>query len=310
MIYPMKVAIAGGAGGVGSSVAFNLLLRPEPFDVVVIDRRPQKVLSHVMDLEQVVALGGAGSVRAGECADMVDADVLVICAATPLTPNATRLVYLRDNAAIVGAIADALAAAGADWRGVLLMVTNPVDPLCTWTARRLGAARRVLGYTLNDSLRLRTAIGAALDVPAAAVDAWMLGEHGDAAVPVFSRVRAGGEPVALDAGQRAAAHEFVRGWYRRHVALDARRSSTWTSGAGIARMVAALAGDGSEPWVASVLLAGEYGIEDVAVSVPVTLGRGGVHAIHEWELAPDELAGLRGAAEQVRAAAGALQPAR
>ncbi len=53
----MIVAIAGGAGGVGSSLAFNLLVRPEPFDVVVIDRRPQKVLSHVLDLEQLLALG-------------------------------------------------------------------------------------------------------------------------------------------------------------------------------------------------------------------------------------------------------------
>ena len=63
------IAIAGGAGGVGSSLAFNLLLRPEPYDVVVVDRRPQKVLSHVMDLEQVPALAGGASVRAGERGD-------------------------------------------------------------------------------------------------------------------------------------------------------------------------------------------------------------------------------------------------
>src|SRR3954454_7487812 len=98
------------------------------------------------------------------------------------------------------------------------------------------------------------------------------------------------EPVELSAEQRAAAHEFVRTWYRRHVALDSRRSSTWTSGAGIAQMVVALRSGGES--VASVRLQGEYGIEGVSVSVPVALGRGGAETIREWDLAPGELAGL------------------
>ena len=70
-----RVAIAGGAGGVGSSLAFSLLLRPEPFDVVVIDRRPEKVASHVMDLEQVLALGGGPAVSAGAWDELEGVDV-------------------------------------------------------------------------------------------------------------------------------------------------------------------------------------------------------------------------------------------
>jgi malate/lactate dehydrogenase len=296
------VAIAGGAGGVGSSLAFNLLLRPEPYDVVVIDRRPEKVLSHVMDLEQVPALSGGGSVRAGGCDDVAAADIVVICAAAPLTENRSRAVYLRDNAAIVAGLAERLRAA------VVVMVTNPVDALCTRLVERHGLdRRRVLGYTLNDSLRLRTAIGAARGVPSATVDAYVLGEHGDAAVPVFSRVAIHGAPVTLGAEERGAADAFVRTWYRRHVALDSRRSSTWTSGAGAARMVAALRA-GAGVWPASVVLAGEYGISGAAVTVPVALGPGGVERIHEWELAPDELAALRSAADGVRAAAGRAGP--
>ena len=296
------VAIAGGAGGVGSSLAFNLLLRPEPYDVVVIDRRPEKVLSHVMDLEQVLTLGNGGSVRKGGCDDVAGADVVVICAAAPLTENTSRAVYLRDNAAIVAGLAERLGDA------LVVMVTNPVDPLCTRLVERHGLdRRRVLGYTLNDSLRLRTAIAAARDVPAAAVDAYVLGEHGDSAVPVFSRVAVHGERVTLDAAEREQAATFVRTWYRRHVALDSRRSSTWTSGAGAARMVAALVA-GTDLWPASVVLAGEYGISGAAVTVPVALGPGGVERVHEWELAPDELAALRRAAEAVRAAAGPPGP--
>ena len=110
-----------------------------------------------------------------------------------------------------------------------------------------------------------------------------------------------GAPVHPTPEQAAAAEEYFRTWYPRHVALDSGRSSTWTSGLGVARMVAALDGDG-ELWPASVVLDGEYGIEGVAVTVPVTIGRGGAEQIHEWELGPDDLDALRASAEFVRAA--------
>jgi malate dehydrogenase len=151
----------------------------------------------------------------------------------------------------------------------------------------------VVGYSLNDTLRLRTSIAASLGVSVARVEAWVLGEHGDGAVPIFSRVRVDGEPVTLSSTQRDAALDFVGGWYRRHVALDSGRSSTWTSGAGVARMVAALAAGDGEPWVGSVFLEGEYGLNGVALGVPLTLGPRGVERVLEWDLAPAELAALR-----------------
>ena len=258
----------------------------------MIDRRPEKVASHVMDLEQVLGIGGGTSVAAGTCDDLTCGDVLVVCAAASLSANTSRSVYLEENAAIVDGMTERLAG----WDGVVVMVTNPVDPLCARLAMRLGDRRRVIGYTLNDSLRLRTAIGRGLGVPAGDVEAWVLGEHGDGAVPVFSRVRVRGEAVTLDAAQREAAADFVHTWYQRHVALDSGRSSTWTSGAGAARMVAALARGDAEPWVASVLLDGEYGLSGVALGVPVELGPRGVERVVEWELAPDELAALSPAA--------------
>ena len=91
-----------------------------------------------------------------------------------------------------------------------------------------------------------------------------------------------------------------------HVALDSGRSSTWTSGLGVARMVSALDGEG-ELWPASVVLHGEYGIHGVAVTVPVTIGRGGAEQIHEWDLEPGELEALRASAEFVRAAVASVE---
>ena len=299
----VKVVIIGGAGGVGSSVAFNLLLRDEPYDLVLVDLHPNMITSHVMDLEQTLALGSSGAVRGGEEAEALDADIIVVCASVPLRLNNSRLTFLNDNAAIVNRIGDLLAKSGPGWDGVLLIVTNPIDPLCSWMQRRTGIdRRRVLGYTLNDSLRMRTGISQVLNAAPRNIDAWVIGEHGDFCVPLFSRVKVDGAPVDLTMEERSKSEEFMRSWYVRHVALDSGRTSTWTTGVGVAKMVAAIAFDKRELWPASVVLAGEYGIRGVSLSVPVSLGRRGAEEIHEWDIAPEEHAALHKAAASVREA--------
>jgi malate/lactate dehydrogenase len=259
------------------------------------------VTSHVMDLEQVLEQGGTGSIRGGDQPDVLDADVVVVAASAPLTVNVSRLDYLLANAEIVEELVAVLAGAGR-WPGTLVVVTNPVDPLCTWIQRRTGIDRtRVLGYTLNDSLRLRTGIAKALRVDPGTVDAWVLGEHGDVCVPLFDRVRVGDGAVLLTPEMRAEAAEFLRTWYVRHVALDSGRSSTWTSGVGIAAMVDAVANGADELWPVSLVLEGEYGVEGVALSVPVSL-RDGAASINEWQLSAEEQDAFQRAAELVREA--------
>ena len=291
----VKVTLVGGAGGVGASVVFNLVLMRRDDEIVVVDNRPAMVTSHLMDLDQVLELAPGARVREGDADDARDADVVVLLSATPITVGTSRLEYLANNALI----ADALVPPS---DGVVLVVTNPVDPLVTRLQRRTGLdRRRIVGYTINDSLRLRTGLAHALGVAPGTVDAWAIGEHGDLTVPLFDRVTVNGAPVRPTAEQVAAAEEYLRTWYVTHVALDSGRSSTWTSGLGVARMVAALDGDG-ELWPASVVLEGEYGVDGVALTVPVTIGRGGVRQIHGWELAPRELDALQAAAELVRSA--------
>ncbi|MGZ4342758.1 MAG: malate dehydrogenase [Solirubrobacteraceae bacterium] len=293
-----KVVIVGGGGGVGASVAFNLLIGGGEFDVVMTDRRPEMALSHVLDLEQVLEQGARGTVRKGSDDDIPQADILVVTASLPLTVNDSRMVYLEGNARIVTSVVDLLPE---DWPGVLLLVTNPVDPLCTLVQRRDGLDRhRVLGYTINDSLRLRTGIGRVLGVAPGRITAWSIGEHGPLTVHLWDRVQLDGAAVTLDQAQREQVEDFVANWYIRHVALDSGRSSTWTSGLGVARMVSAIADGRAGIWPASVVLEGEYGISGVSLSVPVSLGPDGVAEIHEWELSAEQAARLRKAADYVR----------
>lgn len=301
----MKVVIIGGSGGVGSSAAFNLLALGLGLEVVIVDRSPAMVTSHVMDLEQVLHLTGGGQIRGGGVEEAADADVVVVTAAVPLRLNTSRAVFLNDNASIVRSVFDAVPP---DWGGVVLMVTNPVDPLCTWLHRNVTMERgRLLGYTLNDSLRLRTGIADALRTDPHAVSAWVLGEHGDGCFPLWGRVHVDGKPVRLTTDQSATAESFLRSWYVRHVALDSGRTSTWTSGLGIAQMVGAIATDAQSLWPASVLLEGEYGLHGTSLSVPVTLGRGGATTIHEWPLEPSEQAALCEAAEVISEQADAIR---
>ncbi len=297
----MKVTLVGGAGGVGASAAFNLVLRGA-YEIVIVDEFPSQVQSHVMDLAEVLEQRPGGSVRAGNVDDLRDADIVVLCAAAPLTVNTSRLAYLEVNARIVDTIAGLLSPGS-----TVVVVTNPVDPLVVRLNEQTALGRTcVLGYTLNDSLRFRTGLGRALGVRPGSVDAWVIGEHGDSGVPLLDRVRVDDVLVQLTPEQAESAVSYLRTWYARHVALDSGRSSTWTSGLGVARMVAAIAGDTAELWPASLLLDGEYGIAGTAIGVPVTLGRAGAVEVHEWDLSPGDLAALRESAEVVRAAAASI----
>jgi malate/lactate dehydrogenase len=298
-----RIAIVGGGGGVGASTAFNLLLRDAPYAVTLVDAARHMAVSHEMDLQHVVGQGASGTIDVGELDAIAAADVVIMCASVPLTVNRSRNVYLEGNVGILDALAERLDG----WDGVLVLVTNPVDPLGTWLVRRTGLPReRVLGYTLNDSVRLRCAIAERLGVAHSAVDAWMVGEHGDGAVPLWSRVRVEGRQTQIPTDVRAAIMAELRDWYVTHVALDSGRSSTWTSGHGLARMVDALVQGDDAPWPASVVLRGEYGLDGVAVSVPVSLGPGGVRAVHEWPLADEERAALQAVAGEIAAAAAGL----
>ncbi|MDX1876051.1 malate dehydrogenase [Mycolicibacterium sp. 120266] len=301
-----KVTIFGGAGGIGSSVAFNLLRGSATYDIVIVDTKPNMVTSHVMDMQDMAGIDGFSTVRAGTADDAADSDIVILSAAVPLRLNTSRSVFLTDNARIVDELAVPLIGSG--WDGVLIMLTNPADALVTWLHERTGFDRRkLLGYTLNDSLRLRTGLGRALGVSPRRIEAWVLGEHGAGQVPLYDAVRVDGSPVQVDAEQKAIAREYIESWYVTHVALDSGRTSTWSTGRGTALLVEAMLAESDEPVPVSVVLDGEYGVKGASSTVPALLGRDGVRDIVEWDLSAAELDALHTGAETVRGAADSIQ---
>jgi malate dehydrogenase len=297
----MKVVIIGGAGGVGSSVAFNLLTGPAPYDIVLVDPRPHMIASHVMDFQQMLPMCAQHSVRGGDAHELSDADVCVISASVPLRLNTSRSTFLQENAGSFKQTVEFLRAISSDWRGIFVIATNPVDALCTWFQRNSGIDRkRILGYTLNDTLRLRSIVAGCLSVHPRDVYAWVIGEHGEHSVPLFNRITVSGAPIMLDDRQRTAVDHQFRSWYARHVALDSGRTTTWTTGLGISKMINAFRNPIAEVWPVSVVLQGEYGIHDASLTVPVVLGIGGVHDIQLWPLEDNECESLKAAASHVR----------
>lgn len=236
-----KVAFIGGAGTVGSAAAFRVATLNIASEIVLIDARPNVAMSHVLDLEQAVSEISSTRFVGGGWADLVGCDIVVLSASLPERNVASRDEYLAGNLAIVREAAQHLTLCP---EAAVIVATNPVD-VFTYVLSRLlgGSASRFVGYSYNDTLRFRWALARMLHVSVAEVDALVLGEHGETQVPLFDRVTVNGAPVHLTEQQRREVESATGTWFSTYQSLGAGRTSGWTSAMGIARLVAALAGN-------------------------------------------------------------------
>jgi L-lactate dehydrogenase len=284
----MKVGIVG-TGMVGSAAGFAMALTGTPSELVLIDHNPARALAEAEDIAHAVPFGRPLVVRQGEYADLDGAGVVILAAGVNQSPGETRLDLLARNAAVFQQIVPQVikAAPGA----ILLIATNPVDIMTDIATRISGLPPgRVIGSgTSLDTARFRSLLGRHLGISPQSVHAYVLGEHGDSEVLAWSAARAGtlplrdfaaqvGAPITdavmagIDQGTRRAAYRIMEG-----------KGATWYGiGAGLARIVRAIAGD--ERAVLSVSMRADFpGLGEVALSVPRVVGRSGVMA----DLMPD-----------------------
>jgi malate/lactate dehydrogenase len=291
------VGIHGAAGAVGAATAYALA-QAGFRRLVLADASAPRLACLAMDLEMLRAALPGLQVTRGDLSELAACDVVVACAAVPHRDGAPRSVFFDENAAILTPLADALAAPGASCR-TLVLVSNPVDALATWLQGRLGERVRVVGHTLNDTLRLRVAIARVRACDPTDVEAWSVGEHGPHAVPLLSRALVHGMPAQLSPNERARVLEEVNGWYARWQAHGTGTTSAWTSGWGAAVLVRALRSGEQRPWPVSTLLRGSYDVRGICLTVPALLSPDAPPRPLQWRVDAEERAGIAAAARAV-----------
>lgn len=197
----MNVGIIGGAGTLGSSIGFYLATKNIIKEIVLLDIKENILRAHVMDMEQAISALNSTIISAGDWDTLRDCRIVVMAASVPERNARSRLEYLADNLNILRNVASQLARYCP--QAIVINATNPVDVFNTMLHAFTGMpARQFVGFSRNDSLRLRWAIGRVLAVPVTEVQAMVIGEHGKAQVPLFSRITVQGEAIELNVVKR------------------------------------------------------------------------------------------------------------
>jgi L-lactate dehydrogenase len=303
---PTKVAIVG-VGMVGSTFAYTLLLSGVASEIVLIDANHERAEGEAMDLNHAVPFAHPTKICAGDYSDCQGAVITVIAAGVGQRPGETRLELVRRNAAIFGQIVPKIAEANPE--GIIVVATNPVDVLTYITLNMAGLPpHRVFGSgTILDTARFRYMLSEHLGVDPRSVHAYIIGEHGDSEVPVWSLANVAGMrlpsfcaengiPLSPDTMERIfdqtrdAAYEII-----------SRKGATYYAvAAGLMRITEAILRDQRTVLSISSLVSDYYGIDNVCLSLPTVLSRRGIERVLRLDLSPHEARGVRKSAEVLR----------
>ena len=300
---PRKVVIVG-AGDVGASFAYALLQNGAAESIVLIDARQEQAEGQALDLSHGLPFVPTAVVRAGSAADYADAAVIVITAGAKQKPGESRLNLLKRNAHIVGQIMGEVTAR--DSRAVVVIASNPVDVLTFVALKQTGWPRnRIIGSgTVLDSARFRHLLSAHCGVDVRNVHAYILGEHGDSEVPIWSMTNLAGMsmddfcPACHKCGDWNLERDRIVTQVRDsayHI-IEAKGSTCYAIGLALVRIVGAILRNEHSVLTVSTLLEGEYGLQDVCLSVPCILSHSGVDRIIEGRLADGEKQALQASA--------------
>jgi L-lactate dehydrogenase len=303
----MKVGIVG-AGGVGSACLLSLVMRGVACEVVVLDKNDERAKGVVADLQYGATLSPAVELRAGDYSDLADAVLLIVTAginekaggATDRSDPAGRLKLLDVNAGVYRDIVPKIVAVAP--QAVILVVTDPPDPLGD-LARQLAGHERVLNSgTFLDSLRFRLHLARRLKVNPMYVEAQVVGEHGTSQVFLWSSARVGGTPIDRLLEQSGQSIEA----FRQSVEQDVRFANiTIIEGTGASQlgigMVTARIAEAILRDEHAVIPVGSYNPKySVTISLPSVLGRQGVSQTLEPEMSEQERQGFQRSAEILR----------
>ena len=305
-INPRKAAVIG-CGNVGASIAFRFLQQGLFTRLVLLDANREKAEGEAMDLRDGLPYAAAMDITAGDYDDLTDCALVVITAGANQKPGETRLDLIGKNTEILRSILREITARS--FGGILLVVSNPVDVL-TYAAWRLSGypRERVMGSgTVLDTGRLKQLLGAELEVDSRNIHAFIIGEHGDSELAVWSSANVSG--VDLDGYCQAAGKEYSFAAMNRiyenvrdaaYSIIEGKGATYYAIGMTVRRIAEAIVRDEHSVLPVTSLVTGHYGVSEVCLGLPSVVGRNGVEAVLDLPLNEEEQAQLLSSAKKLR----------
>ncbi|MBA0808800.1 hypothetical protein Gohar_024510 [Gossypium harknessii] len=303
-----KISVIG-VGNVGMAIAQTILTQDLADELALVDAKSDKLRGEMLDLQHAAAFLPRTKINASvDYSVTAGSDLCIVTAGARQNPGESRLNLLQRNVALFSNIIPPLAKYSPD--SILLIVSNPVDVL-TYVSWKLSGfpSNRVIGSGTNlDSSRFRFLIADHLDVNAQDVQAFIVGEHGDSSVALWSSISIGGVPVLSFLKNQQIAYEkqtlenihkaVVESAYE---VISLKGYTSWAIGYSVANLARSLLRDQRKIHPVSVLAKGFYGIDggEVFLSLPAQLGRGGVLGVTNIHLTDEEVQRLRKSAETI-----------
>ncbi len=291
-----KIAIIG-AGTVGSTIAYTLLLKTITAEVILVDIDQTRCHGEILDLSDAMFFNGASMIRAGSPSDAAQADIIIISAGKPQKPGETRLDLFTTNKAIIANIFTSIKPINP--QAIVIMVTNPLDPL-TMLAQKLSGlpAHQVFGTgTFLDTLRLRGLIAQKTDVAAESINAYVIGEHGDSQCAVWSSADIAGTSITQFPGMHQKDLDLIaqQAKDKAYEIIQCKGSTAFGIAACVAKICEAIIFNQKIVIPLSIYIE-EY---KTCLSMPVILGENGIEKILSIPLNDNEQKTLTDAAQQL-----------
>lgn len=311
-VNPRKAAVIG-CGFVGSATAFTLMQSRLFSELVLLDVNMEKADGEAKDIAHGIPFAGQMKIYAGTYDDAADAAIIIITAGANQKPGETRLDLVQKNTAIYQSIIPEIVKR--DFGGILMIVSNPVDIL-TYVALKLSGLpeNRVLGSgTVLDTARLKYALGEHLGVDSRSVHSFIIGEHGDSEIAAWSSTNVSGIPL----------NDFceMRGHFNHDAAMDAiaekvknsayeiiskKQATYYGIAMSVKRICECIVRNERSILPVSAMMHGEYGIEDITLSMPAIVGIGGVETHVPIALSEEEAEKLVESAKKLKEVAKGL----
>lgn len=305
-VNPRKAAVIG-CGFVGSATAFTLMQSRLFSEMVLLDANEEKADGEAKDIAHGVPFAGQMKIYAGNYDDVADAAIIIVTAGANQKPDETRLDLVHKNVAIYKSIIPEIASR--DYQGILLVVSNPVDIL-TYTAIKLSGLpeNRVIGSgTVLDTARLKYALGEHLSVDSRSVHSFIIGEHGDSEIAAWSSTNVSGIPLNDFCEMRghfnheASMEEIANQVKNSAYEIIAKKHATYYGIAmSVKRICECIMRDEKSILPVSTIMHGEYGIENIALSMPAIVGVNGVETHVPISLNEEEAQKLKESADALK----------